>query len=502
MTKQKPIQNVELKIIFILQGATNKDNRMSIKELTARVYEWENLINEDGTLKPISEKDADTLICKYAKNSKQAAHHRYERIRTVRDGIFNILKNYSTGFPIKIHSPIVSYEENKNGKKIAQYIDENGVYSDYPIYKDKLIFSTYDDLNNQVNSEIKRIESFKSKHLTTAEKAFIEQTIIDNCIDLSVCDIKSKTAFPEMGKWQIYYQQSYDNVEAFIILSSLMNQRNIESKVINDIVHKLIKSTSDRYFEEFVKTINLEAYQTTMADDYLSGNYVGSYKNNTPGWNVLYNIKKIMRAIATQKKINFERIYYSCDYEKKQWTIKKPNTAEYTKEHDLNKQNYNCTPISIFIEEGRYWLLAIKDNYNTPNGNFMPCPLDLITNITILDEDCCLLDEIKFIEKYDGVIEKKRLNEYMKTNYEKPEEFYIKLYKNQTSGNLVLRTFGNDFDFIESTDDYDMIRVIRSPFGIINWALVNTRDVELIPKEEKTKKRLLQKIEELKKIYK
>ena len=114
MAKQKAIQNVELKIISILQGATNKDNRMSIKELTARVYEWDSLRNEDGTLKPIAESDIDDLISKDAATPQQAAHHRYERIRTVRDGIFNILKNYSLGFPIKIHAPLVAYEESES----------------------------------------------------------------------------------------------------------------------------------------------------------------------------------------------------------------------------------------------------------------------------------------------------------------------------------------------------------------------------------------------------
>lgn len=495
MAKQKAIQNVELKIISILQGATNKDNRMSIKELTARVYEWDSLRNEDGTLKSILEKDIDTLICRDAETPKQAAHHRYERIRTIRDGVFNILKNYSSRFPIKIHAPLVVYEEDEKGKRTAQYIDEKGVYSDYPIYRDKLIFPSYEELYNRINYEIQRIESFKINALTAAEKGLIEQTIIDNCIDLSIEDIKSKTAFPEMRQWEIYYQQSYTNVEAFIILSNLMNQRNIESSVINDIVHKLIRSISDRYFEKFVKAVNLEASQTTMADDYISCNYENSYKRTTLSWEVLHNIKEIMRAIATNKKINFERIYYSCDYEKKQWTIKNPIPAEYAKQH------YRCTPLNIFLEEGRYWLLAIKDNYNTKNGNFMPCPLDLITNISILDEDGCCLDDVKFIEKFDGSIEKKLLSEYMKTNYERPEVFDIKLHKNQTAGNLVLRTFGNDFTFVESTGEYDMIRVVRSPFGIINWALINTRDVELIPKEKETKKRLLKKIEELKNIY-
>lgn len=65
-----------------------------------------------------------------------------------------------------------------------------------------------------------------------------------------------------------------------------------------------------------------------------------------------------------------------------------------------------------------------------------------------------------------------------------------------------MRTFGNDFTFIKSTDEYDVIKVVRSPFGIINWALVHSRDVELIPREDETKKRLYQKIEELQKIYK
>ena len=196
------------------------------------------------------------------------------------------------GFPIKIHAPLVAYEESENGKRTAQYIDESGVYSDYPIYKDKLIFPSYEELSKRVNNEIKRVELFRLKPLTDAEKDFIEQTIIDNCIDLSVWDIKSKTAFPEMRQWEIYYQQSYTNVEAFVILSSLMNQRNIESSVINDIVRKLIKSTSDNYFEEFVKAINLEASQTTMADEYLS---CGTDKQNNSAklsWDVLHNIRK------------------------------------------------------------------------------------------------------------------------------------------------------------------------------------------------------------------
>lgn len=501
MEKHKAIQNVELKIISILQGATNKDNRMSIKELTARVYEWDTLINEDGTLKPIAESDIADLISKDATTPRQAANRRYERIRTVRDGIFNILKNYSSEFPIKIYAPLVVYEESENGKRSAQYIDESGLYSAYPIYKDKLIFPSYEELCKRVDSEMKRAEQFRSKPLTNVEKVLIEQTIMDNCIDLSAWDIKSKTAFPEMQQWEIYYQQSYTNVEAFVILSSLMNQRNIESSVISDIVHKLIKSISDKYFEEFVKSINMEASQTTMADEYLScGTDKESYSEKL-SWDVLHNLKEIMKAIAMHKKINFERIYYSCDYEKKQWTIKTPTPAENARQHDGNKQDYRCTPLNIFFEEGRYWMLAVKDSYNTKNGNFMPCPLDLMTNISILDEDGCLLEEVKFIEKYDGVVEKKRLNEYMKTNYERPEEFDIRLRKNQTAGNLVLRTFGNDFTFVERTDEYDVIRVVRSPFGIINWALVNTRDVELIPREEPTKERLQQKIEELQKIY-
>lgn len=493
MTKQKAIQNVELKIISILQGTTNKDNRMSIQELTARVYEWDTLRNEDGALKPISKEDIDRLICKDATTPQQAAHHRYERIRTVKDGILNVLKNYGSRFPVQIHAPLVAYEENDNGKRIAQYIDETGKNSDYPIYKDKLIFASYEQMCKFVDGEINRIKLSRVRPLTDAEKGFIEQTIMDNCIDLSVWDIKNKTAFPEMRQWEIYYQQSYTDVEAFLILSSLMNQQNIESSVIKDIVRKLIKSTSDKYFEEFIKTINLEASKTTMADEYLLHGTDIQNNNTKLSWDVLNNIKEIMKAIGTNKKINFERIYYVCDYEKKQWKTKTKRVG--------NKPDYRCTPLNIFLEEGRFWLLAVKDNYNTKNGNFMTCPLDLMTDVSVLDEDGCLQEDIQFLEEYEGSVEKKRLNEYMKTNYERPEEFDIKLKKNQTAGNLVLRTFGNDFTFVESTDEYDIIRVVRSPYGIINWALANTRNVELIPKEEATRQRLLQTIEELQKIY-
>lgn len=460
---------------------------MSINELTARVYEYESLRNKDGTLKLISENEAKSLICKNAETSKQAAKYKYDRIRTVGNGIINILKNYSTDFPIKIYAPLIECDENGN----ARYIDEAGMYCERPVFKDKLIFLTYGDMTNYINGEIKR-----RKALTQEEKLTIEKNITDNSIDLSIWDIKSKTAFPEISEWKIYYQQAYTDTEAFVILSSVINQINIKSEVINEIVRKLVRSTNDRYFEEFVKTISLEAFQTTVANDCFSGKSQG----DTMGSDVFHNIKEIMRAIAAKKKINFERIYYSCDYEKKQWTLKNPYPDE-SPNQDGKIGRYSCTPVYIFIAEGRYWLLAVRDSYNTPNGDFMPCPLDLIKNITVSDEDACTLDEIQFTEKYDDGIEKKRLYEYMKTNFEKPEEFDVKLYKNQTSGNLVLQTFGNDFTYITSTDDYDVIRVIRSPFGIINWALVNSRDAEIVPKEENTKKRLLQRIEELGNIY-
>lgn len=484
------IQNIELKIISILQGSTNKENRMSIKELTARVYAWDELDDKDGTIRDISEKEIDEWICKGSETVKQKAHRRYERIRIIRDSIFNILKNYKKNFPIKIYAPLVIYEEDEKERKKAFYIDEDGLYSEKPIYKEKLIFMTEKESQEKIDKEIKKI----SKILSEKEQALIAQNVIDNSIELWMDDIKNKNAFPEINDWQIYYQQSYTNVEAFVILSSLVNQNNIESRVVNEIICKLIKSTSDKSFEQFVKNINLDFMQTTMADEYLS--------NDDMEWHVLTNIQKIMKAIAMKKKINFDRIYYEYNYEKKQLSRKSVFERKNTDKYREYKQYYQCTPFYIFLEDGRYWLLAVKDNYNTTDGNFMPCPLDLITNISILEEDGYDLEELKFINKYDGVVEKKRIKEYMKTNYEKPEEFEIKVYRNQTSGNLILRTFGRDFLFVESTEDYDVIKVIRSPFGMLNWALVNTRDVELIPKTEETKQRLSDKINELNQIYK
>ncbi len=476
MKKQKAIQNIELKIISILQGATSKEHRMTIRELTARVYEWDNL----NGIEKLSEKDIDALICKGATTSKEAAKYRYDRIRTVRDSIFNILKNYNNNFPIQICAPLVLCAEDiETDKRFAKYIDENGVFSDTPIYKDKLIFSSY----NEMCSYIER----KQRESLNDDKDLIEQTVIDNCIDLSMLDIKSKTAFPEMKQWEIYYNQSYSNVEAFVILSSVINQDSIDFTVKESIIQKLVKSTSDKHFEKFVKQINLDSFKSQETS--ISENII------------LHNINAIIKAIAFNKKITFDRVYYDYDYEKKICNIVPSIKMNKVGQKIDNNHRYKCTPFNVFIDNGRYWLLALNDNYNTPDGNFMPCPLDLISNICIVDEDGCSLDEVKFIKKYDNSIEESRLNEYMKTNYEQPEEFDIRVRKNQTSGNLIFRTFGKDFSFVEKVDEFDIIRVKRSPFSIINWAITNSRDVELIPREAKTKERLKKKIEELNNIY-
>lgn len=290
MSKKSAIKNVELKIIAILQGATNKENRMSMQELTARVYGWEQLRNEDGTLKAIPEDAFDEWICKGSEAPKKDM--RYDRRKTIKDGIMNILMNYSKDFPIRIHAPLIEYEEDKKRKKIL-YIDEKGQCADVPIYSDKLIFSSVKDLENFVNNEIEKIQFREGKKVTPMRAGYIEQTIRDNSVRLWD-NVKDKTAFPEVGEWELYYQQSYSNEEAYVILTSLISQKNLEASIINEIVGKLVKSTSDKYFEQFVKKINLETSQSTMADEYLSGSCSGRKNTEKQNWTVFCNIKEFI----------------------------------------------------------------------------------------------------------------------------------------------------------------------------------------------------------------
>ena len=516
--------NKELKIISILQGNTNKENPMKIDDLVKEVYKERKNGNEDSFMQPECDsrnKGSDNG------NTGTDSKTRYDRRVTILNGIMNILSNCNSDYPIRILAPRVKIKKEEDESKTAKkgkkgknkicYINKYGQINKdksnknegEPEYIEKIIFPSVMKRNDEIDKiEKKDFESLNPaiKELVAVEsvsKEDISNIIYDNSIIATENYVK--TSFPEICDWKIYYQQSFTDVEAFIILSGLMNQKNIESSKINEIIRKLVRNTSDWYFEEFVKSVNLEASQTTMADEYLPTT-LDEQQSKKAGkdlqrWYVSDNIKAVMDAIKQHKKINFNRIYYSYDHEHKKWVQKIPTTEEYKEQHNGRTQNYTCTPLKIFMEEGRYWLLAVKDNYNTKDGNFMPCPLDLITNIQILEENGCPLEEIQFIEKYDGKVEEKRLNEYMKTNYERPEEFTIELRKNQTAANLVLRTFGNDFEYVGSTDDYDVIKVVRSPFGIINWALVNTRDVKLIPKEDSTKERMCQKIEEINKIY-
>jgi len=349
--------------------------------------------------------------------------------------------------------------------------------------------------------------------------------ISEVCMGADVkCPICERNEFGgPRDKWELYYDHPFNDNEINLLIEGVLHYNRLEPEEVIDIISRIISScgsSKSKDFEERLKNVNLNyalAKRLVKEKDKDKKNEEKITLKNKRYKDVIN--EKIYRSKALEHERcdvigNLELLYdYILPGEKKKRKISF-NLNRYRGVQEKNGfvgkleklrdgRKYKVTPLYIAIASGRFWLLAITDTHSGADAadRLTFYPIDLMSDITEEDEIAISPDEVNFIEKWEETEKYYFVSEHMNMSYDDPMNIVIRVRKKNaksgkfidTSYTLIYNTFGNDFYPLHSdSEEYDRILVTRSPYGIINWALTNTRDVEIETPEvrDAIKKRL------------
>lgn len=178
---------------------------------------------------------------------------------------------------------------------------------------------------------------------------------------------------------------------------------------------------------------------------------------------------------------------------------------------NIKCREYIVSPYFVTEMTGMYWLIGLqdsksKDAVNGHKKNLGFYPIDMMKKINVLEEDARDISEAFDGKEMTKEEKYKYIVEHQQVFYDEAEKIVIRVHKknedgseNNTSYNLIYRTFGDDFYMLNEEETYDRILVIKSPYFIVKWAIENIRDIEV--ETETIRDRIRNEIESLDKIY-
>ncbi|MFI3324611.1 MAG: WYL domain-containing protein [Clostridia bacterium] len=269
------------------------------------------------------------------------------------------------------------------------------------------------------------------------------------------------------NKWQLYYNQNLSESELNVIILSLLQSNCFDDYNADNLIGKIIDLAG----------ISENGFAKGRLENVILTEWGKNEKQKFAITDVIKTMDFLYNAITCNKipnKISF--VLYGYNRKGERTAVR-------------NGYKYTVSPLYLAVHGGRFWLLAKTKNYE----NISFYPLDLIGDLKELE-----CEESEHIQNFNR---KKFLNEHMNLSYDEPKVAYIKFHKyipNTATENVrvytkIYNTFGKDFQYSDKTaeklgENWEVIKVTRSPFGLINWVLSNSEDVSLILNEELVEK--------------
>lgn len=256
----------------------------------------------------------------------------------------------------------------------------------------------------------------------------------------------------------IFYKHLFSFNEIDRLIEGIQFSKILTTEEANRIIEK-IKSLTSRHYTNTTSQIYTVPEFLTAPQDQLRE-----------------NLESIQNAIADQVKIEF--VFNGYDQYKALIPVKDKNGE--------NKK-YFVSPYYILAYNGKYYLLANTDGYD----NIAIYRIDLMTEISIPGKDgkkygipARKMSETGLSSKLDTV---EFMTSHLNMSYDQPVPVTLKIRKDRYT--LVHDWFGDQYKISRKRDssqgdEYDMIRVVCSPYGIINWAMQYSEFVEVIEPQD------------------
>ncbi|MEA4804648.1 WYL domain-containing protein [Acetobacterium wieringae] len=256
----------------------------------------------------------------------------------------------------------------------------------------------------------------------------------------------------------IFYNHLFSFNEIDRLIEGIQFSKILTTEEANRIIEKIKKLTSRHYTNTTSQIYTVPEFLTAPQDQ------------------LRENLESIQNAIADQVKIEF--VFNGYDQHKALIPVKDENGE--------NKK-YLVSPYYILAYNGKYYLLANTDGYD----NIAIYRIDLMTEISIPGKDgkkygipARKMSETGLSSKLDTV---EFMTSHLNMSYDQPVPVQLKIRKDRYT--LVHDWFGDQYKISRKRDsslgdEYDMIRVVCSPYGIINWAMQFSEFVEVIEPQD------------------
>lgn len=296
------------------------------------------------------------------------------------------------------------------------------------------------------------------------------------------------------GSWRLYYNHKLDEEDINIVLLALHCFNCVGDIKINSVMEKVRNCGSGAEDAQGRLKDIMCTEDRKLHNSFDESGEVNNYEVQT---DIVKNIEFLYELIVGVDEDNQEGDEdKECDGEntKNVTSIKTGRMISFNL-YGFNREGmrvnlgktYQAHPLYISASGGRFWLIAQMKT----KTNFTIFPIDLMMNLAIIPDSDILSNETR--KSYDSMKET-YMREHMNLSYDDPRYAYLKVKKysdnkmydtNFAAYNRIYNTFGSDFTFMYDMakklgDEWDIIRVKRSPYGLINWVFSNCEHITFV----------------------
>lgn len=333
-------------------------------------------------------------------------------------------------------------------------------------------FISLEELTYRINNHTKQSWETVVDHRTRYDKRnAVKKALLNIQLALGsespICIVRKHISAEDLEPSDsLYYKQQFDQEEINLLLASLIQCSSLEVKAISPLISKLLH----------VVNIDNSSLDRKLDDLYLRhSNYIDSKRK--PENNLITNLETLIYIMTVADQNDFKKIDF-----------------EYCHLDQLGKRvpydrKYTLSPHYLTLENGHFWLLGLHDQ--APN-KYYRYAVDRMINIHVIQDEKAL----PRISSTDPKI-KQYLHTHVGSSYDDPQDIIIQLLNKTTAYDAIYDKFGNDFLFLHpDSEGNERIKVHRSPYGVIQWALTYPDRVKIETPEvvEMLRKHALEKL--------
>lgn len=267
----------------------------------------------------------------------------------------------------------------------------------------------------------------------------------------------------------IYYNHAFSHSEVQDIIMALRTSDFIDTEHAENLIEKIKNELASKYFHD---------------------SFVKIYKNeHTVSKKLVDNLSLISNALINHHRLKFKMSYYNG----------KKQLIPYG---DI----YTISPDFIILNNGRYYVVGCfeyeNENENDKQKNLAIIRIDMMSDISESETRATSMYDIPALRQ---VSEDKFRSRHLNMSYDDYLFVEMKIKKTPKTDNEVNYTFihdnfGDQYIVVKKEEDGDIVRVLCSKYGIINWAVQYGDLVEVISPDSVIKE-IKMKIEMLREKY-